>query len=156
MENLPTFILLAMVSCTMCALTSQSESIPLFRCQRRCINIYYKCSNGEELAEIDCKQLRHSCSELCNQLYQEYYSNDAKTSEKKSTIDEFKLSTDEKKSTSAEKEITTKDSNDGVVVKRACLNDCEGVRDLCFTVSTDIAGVFDCNMSNRICRESCN
>ena len=60
------------LACAMGALTEESSSKPLLKCQRTCTRMYTDCSVYDQ-AINDCMHFQRRCQALCNLFFNELY-----------------------------------------------------------------------------------
>ena len=118
----------------------------LLKCKNNCIYHPYTLYNRDINKSLN---FLNQCKALCYSFFNR--PNDAPYS---SILQDIKLRYFPKKE-SSNKRRKMYNMSKRTIVKRACLNDCEGIRDLCFTISSSIMGVFHCNQASRSCRQGC-
>lgn len=118
----------------------------LLKCENNCIYHPYTLYNQDVNKSLN---FLNKCKALCDSFFNRH--NDVSYS---SILQDIKLqSFTKKKSSDTRRKMYNMSKR--TIVKRACLNDCEGIRDLCFTISSSIMGVFHCNQASRSCRQDC-
>ena len=127
-------VLMSVYNLCTCALTSQWESIPLSTCYRNCLDRYRNCNHYNDPSCVLLKDCSNNCYNYNQGNY--FYNEGIKKEELKNNRRLFENKKRE-------------------IIKRSCVGACEGVRDLCSTVSDSMLGVFQCNESNRLCKLQC-
>jgi len=141
-------ISLAMVTSILATVFPAQANTLLERCQLKCERMHTDCNVHE-----DCAYSRKRCSALCDLFFNEmhhYTDMEDFTTKREKLIKSISLRNAERK-----KHDTVSFFAKRVVEKRACLNDCEGVRDLCHQAVMSVMGVFACNQGISSCRASC-
>ena len=139
-------VALALINYVARPVAEASINNSLLKCENNCIYHPYTLYNRDINKSLN---FLNQCKSLCDSFFNR--PNDVPYI---SFLQDIKLrSFTKKKSYDTRRKIYQMSKR--AMVKRACLNDCEGIRDLCFTISSSIMGVFHCNQASRSCRQSC-
>lgn len=157
-------------------LPSNPGSIPLTACNRRCLDTFTDCLSFYDATSHQCRLLA-ACTRSCHRdhIGDMDYDREVNNQDVRSSM---KTRSFRKSGKEVENEIATNyrlmdtfnnanientiskragemSSKRAVIVKRACLGECDAERYMCSQLSDSLMGVYLCNRSNNMCRRKC-